>query len=449
MQPGTGSSRDLEVSFPPAGRRSRSCESHVGAVRDLGCVVSPRALSRGSAAGSPLGSSRGSPRGKSESRSCGLPWPLEGASSQEWQPQVDDGADFSELPDSDPDIQDYSAATQGMEREMAACVSASAMDLPASIFGAAMALSMEAYYHSITGDTFVVIQAVVTYFACLAGIGAQWFILVTVRLYLMRPAVLKVRDIYHTYHREFVDQLTGEIDLLRFEGADKDFQRQLCEMPLANSSFCFIILAVWSGCITTDLLETIKYMYAWFSLEAAQDGKPIATFEGRERRLVIKRCSEKMKALIFVTILIPKMIISTFCWWIGCRWLIATTSYQEFLLNSVALAFVLDIDEMIYYCSLTRSTQRWVESHCVTLPYAAHHVTSDSVMYRKRRIGFNLVHMTIAWTFMVGAPIMYMSRQQMLPDYEWDVAGPCAKYYSEIFTGLDAMHNLMNMRFGD
>ena len=26
--------------------------------------------------------------------------------------QVDDGADFAELPDSDPDIQDYSAATQ-------------------------------------------------------------------------------------------------------------------------------------------------------------------------------------------------------------------------------------------------------------------------------------------------------------------------------------------------
>mmetsp|Transcript_70604 Transcript_70604/g.207100 ORF Transcript_70604/g.207100 Transcript_70604/m.207100 type:complete len:402 (+) Transcript_70604:194-1399(+) len=399
-------------------------------------------------------------RNRSCDRSCELPWQSSDAGQESygmlpartWQvgQLAEAGGGPAHEPydsDSDPEDQEYEHAAASMERWL---VSHEYIEMPESIFGAAMALSFQAYYHSAKKDAFVHLQALVTFAACMLGIAAQWIILYTVRLYLMRPAVMATRELYARYHEDYLDALTGEIDIRKFEACtDEEFKEKICQMPLANPSFCFILLAVWSGFVIIDVYETIRYMYAWGGMKSPKPGRPLAVFDPQRGRFAMKRCSMKLKAVIFLTILLPKLCIAVLCWWVGCRWLIATTSYQEFLLNSVALAFVLDIDEMIYYCSLTRSTQRWVESHCVTLPYAAHHVTSDSVMYRKRRIGFNLVHMTIAWTFMVGAPIMYMSRQQMLPDYEWDVAGPCAKYYSEIFTGLDAMHNLMNMRFGD
>jgi hypothetical protein len=394
-------------------------------------------------------------RNRSCDRSCELPWQSSDAgqesygmlSARTWQVgQVAEAGGgpahepYDSDSDSDPEVQEYEHAAAEMERWL---VSHQYIEMPESIFGAAMALSFQAYYHSAKKDTFVHLQALVTFAACMLGIAAQWTILYTVRLYLMRPAVMATRELYARYHEDYLDALTGEIDIQKFEACtDEEFKEKICQMPLANPSFCFILLAVWSGFVIIDVYETIRYMYAWGGMKSPKPGRPLAVFDPQRGRFAMKRCSMKLKAVVFLTILLPKLYIAVLCWWVGCRWLIATTSYEDFLLNSVALAFVLDLDEMIYNCTLTTAAKKWVQSHEIRkhgVSKNKRHAESDHHSHRRWRISLNVANMLVAWAVMAGAPILYMQVQQMLPDYRWDVSETCTHYYKLIFADLNGL----------
>merc|ERR1712039_1020051 len=44
----------------------------------------------------------------------------------------------------------------------------------------------------------------------------------------------------------------------------------------------------------------------------------------------------------------PKFLISLYLLYLGCEWLTATMSFEKLVLNTVALEFVLRIDELLY-----------------------------------------------------------------------------------------------------
>mmetsp|Transcript_24514 Transcript_24514/g.64704 ORF Transcript_24514/g.64704 Transcript_24514/m.64704 type:complete len:109 (+) Transcript_24514:2-328(+) len=104
-------------------------------------------------------------------------------------------------------------------------------------------------------------------------------------------------------------------------------------------------------------------------------------------------------------------------------------------MNSVALAFVLDIGKMIYACVLPRGTQQSVTLHCIALPgkrEGVRSVETCSIQHRKGRTNAALRSIFLSYGFMLGAPALYTSFQQVLPSYQWDVAGPCERYFKEM-----------------
>merc|ERR1719235_3130342 len=67
-----------------------------------------------------------------------------------------------------------------------------------------------------------------------------------------------------------------------------------------------------------------------------------------EGKVVIKGLTVGLKGGIVIFIMIPRILIAVTLLWLGCRWLAATQSFADILLNSVGLEFILLLKESLY-----------------------------------------------------------------------------------------------------
>mmetsp|Transcript_104383 Transcript_104383/g.225211 ORF Transcript_104383/g.225211 Transcript_104383/m.225211 type:complete len:365 (-) Transcript_104383:48-1142(-) len=334
--------------------------------------------------------------------------------------------------DGDPSV---GAEDKVMESELADSIGARTLRMSENSYGAAMALCVQA---AVTpkSDHLIQTKALMTLLSCLLGIIAEGFILLTVKWYLTQPAVVAARALYAEYEREYRDPASGLIDVQAFH-QDTSLQAEICQLPLANRWFCFVIIAVWTASVAVEVKEAMWFAYAWWHLEHPRH-TPITRWNADKKKFIIQACSREMKVVIFVFIIAPKVLIAIFCWWLGCRWLIATPNYHDFILNAVALSFVLDISSLIYTCIIPRDSKMWIAYHVIELPDLVDRTEKNaSVQNMKRtRVRNSLIRMAVSWLSALGIPVLYMIFQQAIPGYKWDVAGPCEAYF-ELIRKLD------------
>jgi len=144
-----------------------------------------------------------------------------------------------------------------------------------------------------------------------------------------------------------------------------------------------------------------------------------------------------------------------YLWVLGARWLAATTSFQDLLLNAVALAFITELDELLYHALVPEDIQVLVRSYKLSLVVGPEAVdgeaTDDGVeteaddfwrsdgsvdglgtdderitRRRDRRLKYRVAGMVLTMLVIIGLPVIYIYHlQQVLPGYRWDVHAPC------------------------
>ncbi|CAK0877785.1 unnamed protein product [Prorocentrum cordatum] len=62
-------------------------------------------------------------------------------------------------------------------------------------------------------------------------------------------------------------------------------------------------------------------------------------------------------AFFFFSVCLPKLLVASLLWWFGAKWLANTVNFSELILNGVALAFVLEFDEVLYSVLMPRRTK--------------------------------------------------------------------------------------------
>merc|ERR1719401_2460466 len=76
-----------------------------------------------------------------------------------------------------------------------------------------------------------------------------------------------------------------------------------------------------------------------------------------EKKLYVKGLTPLCRATLILLVCVPKFIICIALLYLGCNWLSATTSFQELVMNTVAMEFITRIDEMLYSTLLPKSMQ--------------------------------------------------------------------------------------------
>merc|ERR1719444_568817 len=71
---------------------------------------------------------------------------------------------------------------------------------------------------------------------------------------------------------------------------------------------------------------------------------------------------------IFLTVGLPKIGISITLLWLGCEWLSATIKFESLVMNTVAMAFIVNIDEILFEAVLPRGHRNDVENIDFLMP---------------------------------------------------------------------------------
>merc|ERR1719223_1387749 len=128
-----------------------------------------------------------------------------------------------------------------------------------------------------------------------------------------------------------------------------------------------------------------------------------------------------IKAVVVAFIILPRLFVTLALLWMGCRWLEASVSFSDIVLNCCALGFLLSTKDLMFRAVMP---QRNVSDVCRTKIVCVHVLPAT---YASFLGAFLWLVLSVAWV------LVYTYHAQMvLVDYKWDVREVCAHYLSEV-----------------
>lgn len=179
----------------------------------------------------------------------------------------------------------------------------------------------------------------------------QFMLLYFICKLLMMPGMLSAQNVYQYFtSHAFTDRV---IDHDLFELLPHKYKAKVCGLALSQTIFARVVLFLW---ITTNVGE-LRGNYVKMASTINLPQLP----QGLDLRLMVKDSSDPSdehggrvvclnqgsKELLVAFIFVPKFIICIFLTTTGCLWLLSAENIGDLILNSLALAFVVQVDELI------------------------------------------------------------------------------------------------------
>jgi len=178
----------------------------------------------------------------------------------------------------------------------------------------------------------------------------QFILLYFIFTLLMLPDMLEAQNVYKYFtDHAFID---GALDLRQFHGLELFDKEEICGLALSQAVFVRVILFLW---ITTNVMEVkanLMKMSETMGLPVLPEGMDetlmlVDNVETDVHESWVICLNPASKFLLCAFIFIPKLVICVFLACAGCVWLMASGNIADLILNSLALAFVTQVDELI------------------------------------------------------------------------------------------------------
>uniref|UniRef100_A0A7S2PPB2 Uncharacterized protein n=1 Tax=Zooxanthella nutricula TaxID=1333877 RepID=A0A7S2PPB2_9DINO len=277
-------------------------------------------------------------------------------------------------------------------------------------------------------------------------LSIQGFLLVQIKRFVSAKAVHDIRGVYdrfqvvmyHNHTRVFAAEPLLErrgiggpsgryFDAAMFDTLGDEEQGNVCRIPLSQPYFFFAVLYIWSLTCFAEIRKVKDTFLSLILRTEATDSmlKALEDDDGEPggSEFVIARLPRAMKGALVVLVIIPRLCITSFLLWVGCRWLLATNNFADLILNAVALEFVLCLKDVMYLAIVSRRSMLDLENTLIK-PANATEPESMAVL-----IG------TVAWAFIAAAWVLgfmgWPGRngfQHVLVDFQWDVHEVCSAW---------------------
>uniref|UniRef100_A0A7S2QBV6 Uncharacterized protein n=1 Tax=Zooxanthella nutricula TaxID=1333877 RepID=A0A7S2QBV6_9DINO len=222
----------------------------------------------------------------------------------------------------------------------------------------------------------------------------------------------------------------GRPDFFRpafFDTLDADTKGQVCFFPLSRPDLASLILFIWTLTCVGEIRKTqelfVRLIWSPFRETHRFVRVRLASTDDGQEYFVLQGFGWWAKAAILVLVLIPRLVITCILLELGSRWLLSTNDFQALMVNSVALSFIKDMKDLVFNTIVSSSDKREVELTRVAL--------SDTD--RVQRTTLRATYKAMSWG--VGTAAFVLSYiycfQQVLPDYQWDVASVCQPWVAE------------------
>mmetsp|Transcript_60312 Transcript_60312/g.131999 ORF Transcript_60312/g.131999 Transcript_60312/m.131999 type:complete len:371 (-) Transcript_60312:26-1138(-) len=326
------------------------------------------------------------------------------------------------------------------------------MELDADTFGlSVVSLVRDFYFLSRGKGTFVnrwsrLLMSIFLLATCLT---IQIYLLSQVKRFVSAKAVHDVRLDYDKFeqvmyggHTEvisdhpFVERrgLGGYFNASNFAQLSSDEQANACRIPLSQPLFFWTVLFIWTLTCTAELRKARDLVWSLLLNTEATHSMRHALKDEDDipgGPAVIVALTMPVKTAIATMVIVPRLGITFYLIWIGCRWLLATNNFADLILNSVALEFILCLKDIMYLALVPRRSMLDLQNTTV-VPLKKREPESLKVF-----IG------TLLWAGVAaGWVTLYMGLrisedyhinglQKVLVDYRWDVHEVCLQWITD------------------
>jgi hypothetical protein len=176
-------------------------------------------------------------------------------------------------------------------------------------------------------------------------------ILVWVYWYVASPTLHRAQRVYQRYHHDVFED--GEFQEELWNAWDWKQQHALCRIAFSNYWFLYAILSLWWLAMVTEATKTWTLFTKINSLGHTNDGSQMVKIklsdeDPDEDVNHVYSLLISVRIGLCTLIILPKFAIAAGLLWVGSVWLAATDSFENLVLNSVALTFIINIDESIF-----------------------------------------------------------------------------------------------------
>lgn len=271
----------------------------------------------------------------------------------------------------------------------------------------------------------------------LINMSLQIFLLVCIANFAAARAVFSIRSAYsafeshmyggHTYMSEHnnargLDDKYFNSSL--FDTLPEETKQDACRIPFAQPEFLFVILLIWSLLVVGEIKESVTLFERLVVSTENTQSMADATTECEGGEAIVK-LTVGLKAWVAFFIVLPRIFIASILLWLGCRWLSATTDFQNLVLNAVGLEFVLLLKELLYKSLVPpRDKRDTVRMHVCIAHEAAR--PSPAAFFGTFLWGF----VAMAWVYLYIFCI-----QGVLPGFRWDVHDVCSQWMKDNYAG--------------
>jgi len=128
-----------------------------------------------------------------------------------------------------------------------------------------------------------------------------------------------------------------------------------------------LMLVIWWLAILAEILKVVKWITVIVIIPSEQS--LVETDSKDDSTISITSLSCKLKAVILTFIMIPRFACSVALAYIGSDFLLGSDDYGTLILNGVALAFILEIDEMLFHALAGQNAKEFVANSKVDCVY--------------------------------------------------------------------------------
>jgi hypothetical protein len=258
---------------------------------------------------------------------------------------------------------------------------------------------------------------IVLTFGLLVGcIALQAWLLHCVKHFVSAVAVKDIQTSYKKY--ENVMRASGQFDEAAFHNLSAEDMDIICQIPFSQPYFFMTILSVWTISILAEIKDVGFMGRCTVGLPTSADYTAL-TKKGEEGH-VIMQLPRRLKAFIFVFVLLPRVAIAGRLLYLGCRWLSATPNFSDLLLNAVALEFIAQLRVLMY----DRLTPARGKRDLRNMKFLAMESDVPTLCNLLGAYGW------IIFVFLFVFVYVY-HLQQVLPNYNWDVQEVCSTFIAE------------------
>jgi len=278
----------------------------------------------------------------------------------------------------------------------------------------------------------------------------QFLMLWWIADFVVQPSVHSVQHVYAEFHGRF---FTADGEFMRdtWDGATSDwdvhYKKQLCHMVFSKFYFLWLVLMLWVMIMVIEFRNNTKLLVDVFKVPACPNSHPelmirttgggFEETEADDDKLLVVGLTPFVRILVFLIILIPKFIIGACLMMLGMCWLSATESFSELILNSLALEFVIGIDDHLFEALLPEAYREDMKKVVLHIPRKTltmqEQIHEDWVQWKTSTFYF-LFFSVFSYCYLTH--LQFLPVLGILPYFRHDIAEACEPFLEERKTRL-------------